>query len=220
MAARGAAGDGRNGVTGVAKIAAGIGILLALVLVLVFVLLCICIGFSVQMRNGERWIRIQVGLLRKTMKLGKLAKPAKDPKSKTDKPKTEEPDTFELPDWDWGELICELLSFLEDVKDRLRIDVLCVQLLLATGDASKTGMYLGGLSALTGMVYPFLVENFQIRDFNVQIDGDFEGNATQYDLCFSCSFRPIRMIGPVVRHGRKLYHIVKQTQSVEAKYYE
>ncbi|MBS5144509.1 MAG: DUF2953 domain-containing protein [Butyricicoccus pullicaecorum] len=205
-----------------AKIAAGIGILLALVLVLVFVLLCICIGFSVQMRNGESCIRIQVGLLHKTIKLGDFGKPVKNPKSKTDKPKTEteEPDTFELPDWDWGEFICELLSFLEDVKDRLRIDVLCVQLLLATGDAAKTGMYLGGLSALTSMVYPFLVENFQIRDFNVQIDGDFEGNTTQYDLCFGCSFRPIRMIGPVVRHGRKLYHIVKQTQSVEAKYYE
>lgn len=202
-----------------AKIAAGIGILLALVLVLGFVLLCLRVGASVQARNDGISIRLQVGFLHKTIRPGKGRKLDKKSVTESDKPEAEEeePDAFELPDLDWGELICEGLSFLEDVKDRLRIDVLCVQLLLATGDAAKTGMYLGGLSALTGMVYPFFEQNFQIRDFNVQVDGDFEGNKTQYDLRFGCSFRPIRMIGAAVRHGRKLYHMVKQKQSVEAK---
>lgn len=211
--------------TGVAKIAAGIGILLALVLGLAFVLLCMRIGFSVQMKNGAGWIRIQAGVLHQTIKLtqfGKTRKQIKRSRSKAEKPEAvpEEAEERSLPDWDWGELICECLSFLEEVKDRLRIDVLRVQLLLAAGDAAKTGMYLGALSALVGMIYPFLTENFQIRDFHVQIDGDFEGGTMQYDLCFACSFRPIRMIGTAVRHGRKFYHIVKQTQSVEAKYYE
>ena len=155
--------------------------------------------------------------VRKNQKTGQ-----KEPvKSREARRCTEEAEERSLPDWDWGELICECLSFLEEVKDRLRIDVLRVQLLLAAGDAAKTGMYLGALSALVGMIYPFLTENFQIRDFHVQIDGDFEGGTMQYDLCFACSFRPIRMIGTAVRHGRKFYHIVKQTQeSVEAKYYE
>ena len=78
---------------------------------------------------------------------------------------------------------------MEEVKDRLRIDVLRVQLLLAAGDAAKTEVILGALSALVGMIYPFLTENFQIRDFHVQIDGDFESGTMQYDrlLCLFLS---------------------------------
>lgn len=195
-----------------AKIAAGIGILLALVLVLGFVLLCLRVGAFVQVRNDGVSIRLQIGFLHKTIRPRKGRKPpAEKAEEKPEKPVAEqkESDEPELPDLDWGDLICEGLSFLEDIKDRLRIDVLRVKLLLATGDAAKTGIYLGGLSALSSMIYPFFAENFQIRDFNVQIDGDFEGNTTQYDLRFGCSFRPIRMIGAAVRHGRKIYHMVK-----------
>ena len=75
--------------TGVAKIAAGISILLALVLGLAFVLLCMRIGFSVQMKNGAGWIRIQVGVLHQTIKLtqsGKTRKQVKRSRLKAEKP--------------------------------------------------------------------------------------------------------------------------------------
>lgn len=217
MAARGADGYGRNGVTGVAKMV--VGILLALVLVLGFLLLCLRVGVLIQAGNDGVFIQIKIGLLHKTIRPRKGRRLVKEPDEQPEKPEMpqEELDKFRLPDLDWGDLICEGLSFLEDVKERLRIDVLRVNLLLATGDAAKTGMYLGGLSALAGMIYPFLEKNFQIRDFEIRVDGDFEGNTTQYDLRLGCSFRPVRMIGATVRHGRKLYHMIKQKQSVEAK---
>lgn len=204
-----------------AKIIAIIGMLLGFVLVLIFLLLCLRVGVSMQAQNDGICIRLQIGLLHKTIKppIGgdKPAKKKSVKESEESEPPEEKPEKLHLPDLDWGDLICEGLSFLEDVKGRLRIDVLRVNLLLATGDAAKTGLYLGGLSALGGMIFPFLEKNFRIRDFDVQIDGDFEGDTIHYDLRFACSFRPIRMIGVAIRHGRKIYHMVKQKQSVEAK---
>ncbi len=204
-----------------AKIIAIIGMLLGFVLVLIFLLLCLRVGVSMQAQNDGICIRLQIGLLHKTIKppIGgdKPAKKKSVKESEESEPPEEKPEKLHLPDLDWGDLICEGLSFLEDVKGRLRIDVLRVNLLLATRDAAKTGLYLGGLSALGGMIFPFLEKNFRIRDFGVQIDGDFEGDTIHYDLRFACSFRPIRMIGVAIRHGRKIYHMVKQKQSVEAK---
>lgn len=73
---------------------------------------------------------------------------------------------------DLGDVMCEVLGFLDDVKDRLRIDVLYVHAVLATGDAAKTGLYLGYLSAITGIIYPFLARNFTIKTLEIVLDGD------------------------------------------------
>ncbi len=197
-----------------------VGILLAVVLGLLFLLLCLRVGAQMEAQNGKFTLRVRVGSFCKTIERKKGAKlPEKKPSEQKEEASTEEPEA-NAPPWaamDWGDLICELLSFFDDVKDRLRIDILRAYVLLATGDAAKTGLYLGGASALSGMIYPFFAQNFKIKELSVHVDGDFEGNRTKYDLCFACSFRPIRMIVVGIRHGRRLYHMVKQTQSVEAK---
>ncbi len=203
-----------------AKFVVIVGILLAVVLGLLLLLLCLRVGAQIEAQNGKFAVRVRIGPFRKTIEQIKGKKPSerKPPEQKQEK-SPEEPESADRP-WaamDWGDLLCELLGFFDDVKDRLRIDILRAHVLLATGDAAKTGLYLGGASALSGMIYPFFAQNFKIKELSVHVDGDFEGNDTKYDLCFACSFRPIRMIAVGMRRGCRLYHMLKQTQSVEAK---
>lgn len=113
-------------------------------------------------------------------------------------------------------MVCEGLAFLDDVKDRLRIEELRLSLVLAAGDAAETGLILGGLSAVAGMVYPFLVRNFTIKRLEIVLDGDFHGNTTRYDLHVSCSARPIRLLAAAAVHGLRLYRLIRQTQPMEA----
>lgn len=196
-------------------------IVLAAVLGLLLLLLCVRIGTQIEAKNGIFTVRVRVGIFRKTIerkkgsKKPRLEKPQKKPEEiRKDAPESEDSPWAAM---DWGDLVCEILEFFDAVKDRLRIDILRVQILLATGDAAKTGLYLGGASALSGMIYPFFAQNFKIKELSVHVDGDFEGTDTKYDLCFSCSFRPIWMIVVGIRHGSRLYRMVKQKQSVEAK---
>lgn len=203
-------------------IAAGLAVFILIVLAGMILLLSPRVAVDLHAQNGALSLRLGYGWLHKTIRLPKHGKKP-DGAEKPDKPeKTEEqPAGKRGKDWlsglDLGDVLCELLDFLEDVKDRLRIDVLCAHVTLATGDAAKTGLYLGYLSAVSGMLYPFLARNFTIRSLAIDLDGDFEGSKTRYDLRLACSFRPIRMMAAGIRHGLKLYRMMQQTQSMEAK---
>ncbi len=188
-------------------------IVLACVLGLLLLLLCLRIGAQIEAQNGKLTLRVRVGPFHKTLerkeggrKSGRKTAPDTPEQMQKDAPEEEDPPWAAM---DWGDLIYEILEFFDAVKDRLRIDILRVRLMLATGDAAKTGLYLGGASALSGMIYPFFAQNFKIKELCVHVDGDFEGTDTTYDLCFACSFRPIRMIAVGIRHGSRLYRMVK-----------
>lgn len=113
---------------------------------------------------------------------------------------------------DWGAMIYELLELLEDMKDRLCIRIFEVNVVLATGDAARTAFYLAGISAITGMIYPFLIRNFEVKQCAVQVDGDFEGNHTRYTAHIACGFRPICIVWTVIRHSLRLYRVYKQSE--------
>lgn len=206
-------------------IAGGLAAVLVLVLVLTVLLLIPRVGMDVYAQDGIWTAKIRYGWFRKTIHLPKGRKKASETDQtpeKTSKPPKEKPDKAGmtkdlLSKLDLGDVMCEVLDFLDDVKDRLRIDVLYVHAVLATGDAAKTGLYLGYLSAITGVIYPFFTRNFTIKMLEIVLDGDFEGDKTRYDLRFAGSFRPIRMLAAGVKHGLRLYRMIRQTQKVEAK---
>ena len=49
------------------------------------------------------------------------------------------------------------------MKDTLRLDLVRTDVMLATGDAGKTGRLLGSLSAGVSMLYAFLMERFEYK---------------------------------------------------------
>ena len=67
-----------------------------------------------------------------------------------------------------------MLDFLGDLTGSLQITRLRVRLVLATGDAAKTGILLGQTAALCGILVPFLENTFDLRDIHVRADPDFE----------------------------------------------
>lgn len=206
-------------------IVGGLAGLLLILLLVALLLLIPRVGLDVHAEKGTFIAKIRYGWIRKTIRLPKggkqksKTKPEKKTKSDAEKSSKESKGTGKdlLSRLDLGDVTCEILAFLDDVKDRLRIDVLYIHAVFATGDAAKTGLYLGYLSAVTGIIYPFLARNFTMKTFEIVLDGDFEGDKTRYNLRFACSFRPIRMLAAGLRHGIRLYRMIRQTQKVEAK---
>ena len=99
---------------------------------------------------------------------------------------------------------------LSELADELRISRLRVRVRIATADAARTGMLLGGASALTGMLVPFLENTFEMRDYHVDVDADFEEEQTHWAFTVSCSLRPLRLLWVLLRHGRELYRLYKR----------
>lgn len=189
---------------------------------LLFVLLLPRTGFALHVYSGGRvegyirygFVRVRVRHLPKSHATPKEqphdAAPPKQPLHRPSWPSG-------LPDIDLGDGMVMILEFVDDIKDRLCIDVLRVELTLATGDAAKTGLYVGYLSAIAGMLYPFLQRNFDMKRCSIVLDGDFQSTQTRYDVQFDLSFRPVLVLGTAVRHGLRLYRMIRKTQTMEAK---
>ena len=101
----------------------------------------------------------------------------------------------------------------EDETGSLQITRLRVRLVLATGDAAKTGILLGQTAALCGILVPFLENTFDLRDIHVRADPDFEKDKTEWAAEVFCAIRPITFIRIAFRHRkplRRLYELLKQ----------
>lgn len=111
---------------------------------------------------------------------------------------------------DIGEIADLALTMLSELADELRISRLRVRVRIATEDAARTGILLGGAAALTGMLVPFLENTFEMRDYHVDVDADFEGEKTRWAFTVFCSLRPLRLLWVLLRHGRELYRLYKR----------
>lgn len=192
--------------------AAGIlGGILLLLLLLIFLLLCLKVQVFVdKIPHSPLRLLLQYGILRIPVlplpKRGKTGKQPKEPPDKKQKP--EEPvkkrgiPSF-LKGLDIGDLICLALDTLLALKNRLVIRRLRVKVMIATGDAGKTGILLGRTAAVTGMILPLLEQNFVIPDFKVDVDGDFEADQpnTRAAIGVTLSMRPVFAAAILLRAG-------------------
>lgn len=186
------------------------GIVLLLLLLMIW-LLCLKVQVFVDKAPGSSLrLLLQYGILRIPIlprpKREKPQKPPKEPPEKKEKPK--EPAKKKgipafLKGLDIGDLICLALDTLLALKDRLVIRRLRVKVLIATGDAGKTGILLGRTAAITGMILPLLEQNFVIPDFKVDVDGDFEAEQpdTRAAVGLTLYMRPIFAVAILLRAG-------------------
>ena len=204
-------------------------VLLGLI-VLVHLLLIPRVGVYGAAKNGETkiklrysWLKILVFQLPK--KEGKEKKPKKPQKPKPQKEKKpKDENAAEKPKkklnfkaLDWGDTICFFLDMLLRMKNSLRLDLVRVDAVLATGNAAKTGKLLGQISQWVSIIYAFLMEHFNLKTCHIWVDGDFEGSETKYDAEVSLSLRPIVLEWVVISSLPGLYRIYKTLTKTEAE---
>lgn len=170
-------------------------------------------ALSAWLRYG--WLRIRIFPLPARLSAGKPKKETGKPK---EKPVKESP--YDFTGFDMGGAAYLLLELLEELRGALHLEVIRIQVLIGTGNAAATGILLGSCAAITGMLTPFLVQNFNIRDYHIAVDGDFESGQTHWEADVSFSVRPIRLLWALMRRWRKIRRLYISIQKTEAIHYE
>lgn len=209
------------------------GVILLVVLgliVFVHLLLIPRVGVYAAAKNGDvkikvrySWLKILVFQLPK--KEGKARKPKKPKKQKPKKEKKPKEETGEAKPkkklnfkaLDLGDTICFFLNMLLRMKNTLRLDIVRADVVLATGNAAKTGKLLGQIAKWVSILYAFLQEHFNMKTCHIWVDGDFDGSETKYDTEFSLSLRPIVLEWVVVSSLPALYRMYKTLTKTEAE---
>ncbi|MBQ8144940.1 MAG: DUF2953 domain-containing protein [Butyricicoccus sp.] len=209
-----------------------LGVLLLIVLgliILVHLLLIPRVGVYAAAKNGEvklkvrySWLKILVFQLPKKEGKKKPKKPKKPKPKKEKKPKDENAEEkpgkkLNFKALDWGDTICFFLNMLLRMKNTLRLDIVRVDAVLATGNAAKTGKLLGQIAQWVSIIYAFLMEHFNLKTCHIYVDGDFDGSETKYDAEVSLSLRPIVLEWVVISSLPKLYRIYKTLTKTEAE---
>ena len=170
---------------------------------------------------GYGIIRIPILPLPKKKEKTPAAQKTPPPKKKTKKKpeKEKKGSALSIKELDFGEAICLALDMLLDLRNRLVIHRLRVDVMIATGDAAKTGVLLGNTAAVSGMILPLLEQNFVISDFGIYVDGDFQAEtpSTRAMLGITISLRPIHLPLILLKYSRRLLAIWRALRSDSKK---
>ena len=196
-----------------------LGILLGIVLlalVIVLVLLNIRAGIEAVGVTGEVSVEARYGPVRiplyprpRHLKKKKEETEAEKKKSEENEKKTSGKLGLSLPKdgLDVGEIAGTVRDFL---SDRLRISRLRARVVIGTDDAAQTGILLGQTAALCGIIVPFLENTFDMQDYYVSADADFNADHTEWAFTVNCSIRPISLVRVLLRHGKPMYKLYKK----------
>lgn len=200
-----------------------LGILLGIVLlalVIVLVLLNIragieAVGVTGEVRRGGTvWGRFAFRCTRdlRHLKKKKEETEAEQKKSEESEKKKSGKSGLSLPKdgLDVGEIAGTVRDFLSDLTDRLRISRLRARVVVGTDDAAQTGILLGQTAALCGIIVPFLENTFDMQDYHVSADADFNADHTEWAFTVNCSIRPISLVRVLLRHGKPMYKLYKK----------
>lgn len=192
--------------------------LLLLAFAVMLALLCVRTGVEAVGVNGEVSVELRYGAFRIPLwppprhlkeKAGTAPPSGRKKKKKKRKQKKYRyafnRDAFDI--WQAADLVVRLLG---ELADTLRISRLRVRVRIGTDDAAKTGMALGTSAALTGMIVPFLENTFDMREYHVDVDADFEADHTEWAFTVFCSLRPLWVLWRLLRHGRELFRMYKR----------
>lgn len=192
-------------------------IVLLAVLVLALLLLTVRTGVEAVGVNGDITIDLRYGIVRIPLypPPHRKKKEEKPPPPAAEKPPAPKKKGLNLREIELEQAIDLLFTLLGEASDSLRISKLRVRVLFGTDDAAKTGLYLGYFSTLCGMVTPFLENTFDMKDYHVSADADFDADHTEWAFTVFCSIRPLRLALILLRHGKKLYRMYKNLTKKE-----
>ena len=196
-------------------------ILLAVLLGLVMLVLLAMVpraGIRLTGKDGKINLWVRYGQIR--LHLYPLPKRAKKTAHTPKKAPPEKPQKTDAPKEsrhiDLGNAICLMLGLLDDLRHAMRIDILHLDAVIATGDAAHTGMLLGMAAGLSGIITPLLQQSFNIPHYHIHIDGDFQGDKGHWQAEAAVSVRPIRLLWALVRRWCDIFNLFKP-EKTEAK---
>lgn len=192
-----------------------LGLLLILLLVCL-VLLNVRVGLDAVGVNGEISVELHYGWLRIPV--------WPPPRHLKKQPSGQQEDTYQprrrkkkkyryrvnREELDFGELTDLTRRLHSELTDLIRVSRLRIRVLIGTDDAAKTGMLLGTSAALTGMIVPFLENTFDMRDYHVNVDADFEADHTEWAFAVFGSLRPLQVLWCLLRHSGEAYRMYKR----------
>lgn len=113
---------------------------------------------------------------------------------------------------DFLPLVKTLLSFLEDLSRKIRVNRLDMNLILADDDPAELGMNYGKACIALGNLWPRLEELFVIKKRNVQVQCDFMAEQTKVTARADITITLGRLLVLLVRYGWrawKQYKIIR-----------
>jgi|GEM_PF-438263 len=197
------------------KLAGGIMFILIIALIgVVILLLSIRAGIEIVGANGKIALDLRYGIIRVPILPLKKKEKAESAEFAPLAPSTPEPKKsrwkLNYDNLDMDEIWNLLFDICSELSDALRFSHIRARILIGTNDAAKTGIILGYCSAFVGMAIPFFENTFDMRDYYINIDADFDASHTVWACKVRCTTRPIQILRVALRHGKHLFQLYKK----------
>lgn len=167
-------------------------------------------GLLVKVRAG--WLRIQVFPLKRKKK-EKPPKPKKEKPEKEKKPRPKGGGPLDLAKR-YLPLVCEAAG---ELKRRIRIDKLYLDLTVASGDAANTAMTYGYANMALGMIWPLIEQNFEVKDPRLHTGVDFTAQSPTIYMDAAFSARLGQLVSFGLRFGWKALRLYMASRPKTAK---
>lgn len=167
-------------------------------------------GITIDLKYGV--IRIPIFPLKKKTKKNIEEKPVK---KKTGKPKKTR-FAIDIKKIEYRELIDMALDLLDEFSGTLRFSDIRIKIIAGTTDAATTGLLYGEIFAIVGIFIPILENNFDMKDYQIFVDTDFDADHTEWAFRVFASIRPIQVTFALLKHAKEYYRFYQKIKKEEA----
>ena len=175
---------------------------------ILFLLAILPLGVSALYNEDGAQVRIVAGPVKLLVFPLKKQDPDKPKQKKKEKPKVEKKVAKKSgtkkkggPISDFYPFVTLALDFLQDFKNKLRIDMLKLHITLAGGDPADLAENYGKTWAAVGNLWPRLETWFVIKKRDVEVLCNFEGGGNTVDARLDLTITLGRLLALVVRYG-------------------
>lgn len=189
----------------------GLTILAGVVLSL-FLLSLVRLGGGVKYSQDGLYVRVRFGAFsflvypREKKKKEKSPNPQKE--TPTQEPKLERGGPLDLVKR-YLPLICEAAG---ELKRKIRVDTLYLDLTIATDNAAKTAMAYGYANMAIGMLWPLIEQNFEVRDPRLRTRIEFNTPVPTIYINAALSLRLGQLISFALRFGWKFFKAYQKSK--------
>lgn len=194
------------------KIVLGIALVLLILLFTLLFILFFCKTSIYISRDDKRNTKVSLKIFFVRIKLypiGKTKEKSYKPEKAQKTPKEPEPSEEEN---NFSSKYMDLiLNIIYDLKEKLYIDKLYLNIIFASDDAAKTGIMLGTAFSICGMITPILRKSFHLKKQSIVLDADFNSNKTKFTLDFIGHTRIIKILLIAFKYRKQLFKIYQKT---------
>lgn len=194
------------------KIVLGIALVLLILLFTLLFILFFCKTAIYISRDDKQNTKVSLKIFFVRIKLYPIGK-TKEKSYKPEKAQktSEEPEPSEQEDDFSSKHMDLILNIIYDLKEKLYIDKLYLNIIFASDDAAKTGIMLGTAFSICGMITPILRKSFHLKKQSIVLDADFNSNKTKFTLDFIGHTRIIKILLITFKYRKQLLKIYQKT---------